>query len=464
MTPPLHVHGARGGLIPDAIRLIKSRNDPELPPYPVVKRCSAGRITRGDRARQSHGAATVVGAVMTCRPLWVALVVITVTAPSRAWGTTRLIYDHLSGKMSLNSDRNAIADGDVIHVPPGKITVEVRSTNTALYTYSVDVAEAESQEAKALRSFLPVLKTYVPGLAKPGEGVVRTPGTPVDSKMSEISNSLHLVDHVQAMALEALARMSEPRLVRAEADRFHREAAQYISADPAPRLLLADSIAAQLSDLSSLLIKRPNDATKEARDLVASAPTLLDQVHAVEKLVTAVGSAEDHSSQDAGTLTPAHSRSVTLSVMRKSDPLFAGFASTPDRKVSVQFEPRWFIHPAVGVTLIYSNESEYATFDANGTRTGSQDDRITYGLSLSLTHRSLVWDESGWTLWPLDFTLNPSDNVRAYGLGSAVSWNAVKLAMGALWTKHQEVRGSEVAETYGDPKFFVGLAVAGWLE
>src|SRR5262249_25020193 len=160
--------------------------------------------------------------------------------------------------------------------------------------------------------FLPTLKTYIPELArkvKAGPPSAPPPAT-IASKMAEIRESIDAVSHVPVLALYALARMEDPRSVKPEAKRFQQDGAEYVSEDPAARLRLVETIARQLQELDALLrtATQSDDTTKEARDLVASTPSLLDQVHGVEKLVLDVRSASDEWSQSAGTLSPAHSR------------------------------------------------------------------------------------------------------------------------------------------------------------
>lgn len=194
-------------------------------------------------------------------------------------------------------------------------------------------------------------------------------------------------------------------------------------------------------------------------------------MYAVEGLVLAVQDARDTWSQRIGKVSAASERAITLRVQRRTEPVASGFGQWPERQIHVRVEPRWPVRPAVGVALVVSPESQYATYDVDRSvsppavlQTGSTDARVTYGLSLALTHASFYGEESGVSFWPLDVTLHPADNVRAFGLGSALSWNIVKLSLGFLWTKHQEAQAQGVIESYGRPEFYFGLGLVGWLE
>ena len=108
--------------------------------------------------------------------------------------------------------------------------------------------------------------------------------------------------------------------------------------------------------------------------------------------------------------------------------------------------PDWLARPALGLAMLHSEESEFPKLAtrAAGERfevIGSdwQDSRFTYGLTLGLTWRFLDWRATdGAALWIPEFTINPTSDIRAVGVGIAFSWwKIVKVGTGLLWTKHK---------------------------
>lgn len=392
---------------------------------------------------------------------------------------TVIVFDHREGRLSVQTDGETatVADGDRVRIAPGSdLTVVVRSTNTALYTYSIAIEEAEAREIEALRAFAPALKGYVPEITARRHqlGLPSEPASSLDVLLADIACAFDTLHQVELLALDALVRMSASDSMRLEVDDFARCVEPYLTGGSPPHLALAGSIANQMRKLNERILDNDAAATEsmaQARELIASTRSLLDQVYAVEALVLAVRDARDTWSQHLGKVSASHERSLTLAVRRRSEPIASGFAHWPEREVRVRVEPRWPVRPAVGVALVLSPASEYATYVVDRSasppvvlRTGSTDARVTYGLSLALTLARFYDEDRGISFWPLDVTLNPADNVRAFGIGSALSWNIVKLSMGFLWTKHEEVQDQGVIETYGHPELYFGLGLAGWLD
>jgi hypothetical protein len=54
---------------------------------------------------------------------------------------------------------------------------------------------------------------------------------------------------------------------------------------------------------------------------------------------------------------------------------------------------------------------------------------------------------------------HPPSSDRALGVGPALGWKALKLGVGALWTRHETPAGDQ---TYGSPKLYLSLSVTGW--
>jgi hypothetical protein len=74
-----------------------------------------------------------------------------------------------------------------------------------------------------------------------------------------------------------------------------------------------------------------------------------------------------------------------------------------------------------------------------------------------------------------ELTVNPTSDVRAIGLGGALSFGAAKLGIGALWTRHQSLEAGQtigtklrdaaflrLGDTYGRPRAYFSFAITGW--
>jgi hypothetical protein len=373
-----------------------------------------------------------------------------------------------------------VDDGGRVRIPPGQsIRVEVRSTNTALYTYSVAASESESATGATLQSYLPTLKGYLTdlpevSLSQKAKLAGSTPApSPGDAALAALAGTLDSLEAVEILALQSLSRMAGTGSagIGVEAERFRAET-ETLLWRPGDRLKLAEILQQRLERLNDLVLADSLSGTpmKTARGFLAGAPTLMKRALQVEAEVAAVRDAHAVWSKQMEPLSAMHARTLKVSVRHRTEPALAALARTPDRTVTVRLEPRWPVQPAVGVALVVAPKATYPTYtiDRSGAqptvvRTGESDDRFTYGLSLALTPSRLYQDQ-GWSLWLVDLTLNPSSNLRAVGLGSAVSWNILKLSGGILWTKHGTPSAGAVEDTYGRGKGYVALSLAGWLK
>jgi hypothetical protein len=137
----------------------------------------------------------------------------------------------------------------------------------------------------------------------------------------------------------------------------------------------------------------------------------------------------------------------------------------------------------VGLSLLAAPGATYPRFGARtpavggGTevyQSGTQDLRFSWGLTLGLTWRGLGSTSQGQAplaLWFPEITVNPTGNLKAFGLGAAVSWSIVKLGGGVLWTRHlvldRLVNGQGIPNpdflttrpSYRSPNLYISLSV-----
>jgi hypothetical protein len=149
----------------------------------------------------------------------------------------------------------------------------------------------------------------------------------------------------------------------------------------------------------------------------------------------------------------------------------------------IKLKPDWMIRPAAGLSFIYSDEARYDVFSAEmnpdstfsvGT-SGKTDSRFSYGLTLSLTHRLLDWrEQNGLVIWPIELSVNPSEDFKSVGVGFGVSYHLFKLGGGWLWTKKTVLDGQSIGsplssandlktkETYDRSTLYLSLGLSGW--
>ena len=366
------------------------------------------------------------------------------------------------------------AEGDPVRVPAGsRIIVYVEGTNTALYDFKLDAKEEELPQAAALKAFLPTLKGYVPGLLagpSPAASVGSVPkDTVFNPQLERIVRAVDSVRRVELMTISSLSGMARPKRFLCERDLLCKSTDSYFVADTTA-MLARNELIASLNLLAKLVDGHSDaePALKAARATLEQSNAILEHVAAVEALAISARKADSTWADSVGVVAGTKTKTVELSFEPKSQPLLSAIAREDATKYSVIVEPRWAIRPSLGLGLLVSPGSRFPTYEAGSSggapvQSGTSDDRYTYGLSLAVTpdvfyHRDRI------TWWIGELTLNPSDNISAVGVGSALSWGVLKFTGGWLWTKHQIISGTRLEEGYGTPKGFLSIAVAGWLE
>lgn len=414
------------------------------------------------------------------RLAWWACGLLGLFVQQQAWGRTlKVTLDQSTGRVAAWLDSKPLewAGGEPLRVAPGsEIVAEVTHTNTALYGFRIETSETEAPDVAALRAFMPALQAYVPGLVTGALSMEMIPereaADPIPTELKAIASAMDTVRVVELVTLSALDAMGRDGPFAGDVRRLREATGKYLSAADTTRLRVRDGLLAHLGRLATLLAATTaTDASARAgRTALAHANEMLAHVTGVESLVTAARVASDSWQGAVGVVSASKSKTVVLTVEPQASPILQGLPLAGRMRASLDVEPRWPIHPNVGLGLLVSPGSTFPTYDVstNGgsatvSQTGSVDERVTYGLSLALTPDALYGRRHGFSYWLAELTLNPSENVSAVGLGSAVSWRALKLSGGWLWTKHQAVSGARVEETYGSPEGFVAIAVAGWL-
>lgn len=234
---------------------------------------------------------------------------------------------------------------------------------------------------------------------------------------------------------------------------------------------------------------------QDLKSLVSSARKALDDSQKVLELVRTLERAALDGLEALPTWTSPpfpislqKGRKLTLKITPKPIATIASAGRLPKVDLAFTLLPQWSIRPTVGLSLLWADGATYPTFGTAKTSVmvddtavdrfeivekDLEDRRATYGLDLGLTARKLC-TESGNCPW-LDVIVNPSDDVRALGLGASYNFGILKIGGGVLWTKHKELAGDlavgdllesegalKTRDSYSGEEFFVSLSVIGW--
>jgi hypothetical protein len=241
------------------------------------------------------------------------------------------------------------------------------------------------------------------------------------------------------------------------------------------------------SNVAPLLGSDDSD-TKElvaaATDALANYPDFLATAAAVEKAGRRLMAATVEKCLTDGIDRVQLSKAVDLVATVTPIDLGVGAVHAPLSPVTVKttVRPDWLFRPALGVSLLRATDAKYPTYGAKEVadgfevvENGVQDSRVDWALMLSFAPRGLDWrDSNGFAVWLPTLLVNPSDSVSALGFGLGLSYKALKLDAGFIWTKHpvlddqivgQHLGAAEDLRTetgYGEGKFFVGFSIVGW--
>ena len=205
-----------------------------------------------------------------------------------------------------------------------------------------------------------------------------------------------------------------------------------------PRLAIVDDLINVLDSLRQSRRDIDDDIMCDrsmAAELRPKADQALEQADAIlaaaydtEKLALTIASAQSSVIVDTVTLSLDSALSLELEITPKARPELARLADPRPMTLGIGLRPRWRVVPAVGLALTYSPKSRFDTFGTRPARGDSadivtpdlDDQRFGWALSLSLTPFGGLLDRNSPTPW-LDLSVNPSDDVRALGVGGAVS-------------------------------------------
>ncbi len=415
-----------------------------------------------------------------------------------------IALDHETGewiigrKLKSSAPECEAVSGDKAVVAPAgeEFKIVVFNTNGGLFSCSLKAESIPVEEVAALRTFLTGLGPYFLELKSLGAPIaipsteddrarnmvidVRSlmtgPGgiIPTYYALTEMAKDLGPFPH--AGARDPATFLSEP--VGRGAAGNALVMSQIFVGGAGKRVLQArQGLAVKLRELASRwpeLVSSGHvlQATTEAVEkTLAEGPNLLAFARRTEELGKAILDTDSQWESEPMKLKWDQGKKVTLTIARRDLPeLTAVPSDLKPREAQVAAMPDWLARPGVGLALLHSPDSTFPKYtvtgagaDATVTESGTQDSRLTYGLTLGLTWRGGDWrSRSGWAVWMPEISINPSSDVKAVGLGVAVSWRVIKIGVGTLWTKHQRLDGTKVVDTYHGNKPYVSISIIGW--
>jgi hypothetical protein len=287
---------------------------------------------------------------------------------------------------------------------------------------------------------------------------------------------------MQIYVINALQNCSSPCSAEILSSDIKREFSDFLSPDY-KNILAIPKLIKYFASLPEALKKETDPSLIErGQKALEQSDTILQAARDIETLIGRVANAKStYTSKDYDVhWDKAHKVNIKIAPAPIASLTKSATFESLQPKVTVA--PDWLIRPGVGLTFLTSDESEFPTYgtkkDPAGVKifeNGTQNGRFTWGLTLGATFRGLDWrDTSGFAIWPLEFTINPSSDLKSMALGAGISYKVFKFSAGYLWTKHTVLDGQIVGDvladpsdlktrtTYEDSKLYFGVSIFGW--
>jgi hypothetical protein len=445
--------------------------------------------------------------------------------PSAGLSQADITLDHAKGKITV--DGEDMSEKEIRLKTSGGVIIWVTNTNTALYDYVTNAEKLESPEIVALNAFAKDFTPYVPEIRAAIDDAFleeqKCPladggGRDVAKELAKIDTIIRGVNGLQEVELSALTALREMNNKSGEPDYLEKEFGNTKSTrlnttkQGCWKNTCSESIANALfslrkyrQDLVETLRKYRQEPVETNAD---SPPCEKKEIEKYELLVkTATGVLDDSDElygaalgietllndvlgaksvySDTTFVDLEYGRSVTVKITPKEDKRRVPLAVNDPIEFKFKVFKDWVLRPSVGLSFLAANNAEFPKIGTKPVpgdslveiaESGTQDSRFEWGLTLGLTTRWTDWrEESGLAIWLPELTINPSDDVRALGLGGAASWRIFKLGIGALWTRHEILDNDQrigdklpmtesplTRQSYRDPSFYFSVSVFGW--
>jgi hypothetical protein len=451
------------------------------------------------------------------------------SAPSvgnaRAAKARKIVVDHKARTIWLVDGRDTISIDEETRVPRGiAIPVVVSNSNSALYSCSASQKAIGVPELDSLRAALALLAPYGPlvgGLVDKAHGLWTKPGsvmpsvkdttsTAVAEALRESLNALSTfvfgrngLNDTRLKALRALEdiRKAEGDEIAARAQRFARElqdsarapsgeiqgmpavALDRLRAVQQRRDSAVDVLIAPPKGVTSAQLGRLDSLRKIADEVLSHHDELVAATYTVERLIATTSKAAAEFTCDTVQVSLSKGRELALRVGSREAPELARAGSLAGLEKTINVLPRWRIQPEVGISLLRAGGATYPNFgvvpagdSVKVVRTGTQDSRYSYGFTLGASVS--IPKRRGGTL-PLSLapqlTVQPSDELKMFGVGGAVTVGWLRLGTGVLWTKHTALDDGLAEEdiladaaffrtrdSYSGSKRYMSITIVGW--
>jgi hypothetical protein len=421
--------------------------------------------------------------------------------------------DSITGCRDAVEGKGLLQTGDEVRVDTGRwLGVRVIRTNTALFDFDVADERIAAKDKEILQSFFKALGPYLTDVERSAarglRGPLRSPGEILLAALEDLDRALDLLRRVEAERILGLPAVAESpaaggsRLLRTLVELSAVDVgpvAPWLGEDHCcprwPDLQLSalsssgpGSLAAIYRRIIEAYGRQPDTTDRQliegARKALDEQGEVMDNAGALEALVRQAVNASDQWCWQGPKIQSSHGHKVTIKLSLPARLEAQHLAQQDPYDIALEVQPSWVLRPAIGLSLLYSKKSDFPTFGArelaDGTfvpaATGHQDARLSYGLTLGLTWRSLERRlKGGWAVWIPELILSPSDDSRALGVGGAISWKILKLGVGGVWTKHTVLDGQvadvtslasegelKTRSSYASPHWYVSISVIGW--
>jgi hypothetical protein len=394
------------------------------------------------------------------------------------------------GEVRLGGDRRAL--------------IRITGTNSALHECTVTQTRTTVPEMEQLRGFLSAFSPYALDLSDVFRTLSEHPDTLAPSSRDDLEAAREEVGAQLGRLNHAVSSMNTVR-----ASTFHTLERMRSSSTPVEYLALdlgnincAGSCTAFLNKiletlrelipatqtLNSRLEGNPV-ATAQQKKTANDAGAVLDKADAIVaaaystvRLFELASTARSIIDCEEVRVSWTQGRDLIVSVAPRKLSETQRVANQPPLEFKAKALPRFRIAPAVGLALLYAPDASYPKFGtvkvADSVEiidAGTQNSRVTYGLTLGARLQGLGTERIALHLPEL--TINPSNDVRAIGLGGALSYGVLKLGGGGLWTRHSTLddqhigmklrdaaflRTSDRYDPLNDPNWYLSLSVVGW--
>lgn len=443
-----------------------------------------------------------------------------------ATGNARFIYADRNG-----TDTTDVGANPTIRVPRGvSVQVRVVGTNSALYRFAteqenVPVPDFESVKSLVIRSapYMPELRSVaaaidgrgggedvaeaVAALAEADRRVIVEATEGMRLAIGRVDRAVHGragIQQILTTTLYSLERMrlgAQPEAAAADL-RALMPTPVSCGSDAPVRLSTAQDLLAGVFDAaraqatlsdaiggpaypSQLAWRAAYDTAlvveSRAQQIVGDFEGLVTTAYRLERLAGIVAGA--CSRVDVGSVMPsvASGRTLTVSVAPRGESELSRVADRGSDSWTVTVQPRVMVSPSLSIGGLYSPQGRlplYGTAPTMGgsqvVQTGSSDARFSAAGMLGLTYGILDRrDINGFAIWLPEIVVG-AGNTPTFGVGTAISWNFLRLGVGGAWMRYRGLNGTaegdilgdpselRTTDTYGKPRFYMTLSIFDW--